>query len=168
LPWGLLAGTGYQELWQLLQAQETQACGQWKFWGLLARCWLPGATGAAAVMGVQSLWAVGALVPACRHKFPGAVTVVSDMEEPTFRQWEFWGLFVGHGLQESSTVELQTRGNQAFGNRNPGASCWHKLPGVQYSSCCWHRGTKPAALHLLLPMEQWEPWVLFIQGCWFP
>jgi hypothetical protein len=37
---------------------------QQEFWGLLAKCQLPGATGSAAVMGEQSLWAAGALGPA--------------------------------------------------------------------------------------------------------
>jgi hypothetical protein len=30
------------------------------------------------------------------------------------------------------------------------------------------QGTKPAGLCLLLLIEQWEPWVLLIQGHWFP
>jgi hypothetical protein len=37
-----------------------------------------------------------------------------------------------------------------------------------YSSCCWQRGTKPAGLHLLLPMKQWGPWVLLTQKNKFP
>jgi hypothetical protein len=60
------------EPWQL-QAWENQAYGQWEFWGLLARCQLPGAIGAAAVMGEQSLLAVGALRPACRPRLPEVV-----------------------------------------------------------------------------------------------
>jgi hypothetical protein len=56
-PWGLLTSVGYQEPYQLLQAWDIQACGQWQFWGLLARCQCPGATGAAVVTGQQSLWA---------------------------------------------------------------------------------------------------------------
>jgi hypothetical protein len=64
---------GYKEPWQLLQAWGIQACGQWEFWGLLARCQLPGAIGAAAVMGEQSLLAVGALRPACRPRLPEVV-----------------------------------------------------------------------------------------------
>jgi hypothetical protein len=42
--------------------------GRQEFWGLLAKCWLPGATGAVAVMGEQSLWAAGALEPACQYR----------------------------------------------------------------------------------------------------
>jgi hypothetical protein len=30
------------------------------------------------------------------------------------------------------------------------------------------RGSKPTGLCLLLPVEQWEPWVLLTQGCKFP
>jgi hypothetical protein len=75
-----------QEPCQLLQEWGIQTCWQQEVWGLLARYRPPGATGANAVTGEQSLWAVGALEPACWCK-----------------------------LQEGSTVALQAWGNQIFG-----------------------------------------------------
>jgi hypothetical protein len=41
------------------------------------------------------------------------------------------------------------------------------LWGVQFSGTA-AGGTKPAGLRLLLPLDQWEPWVLLTQGRRFP
>jgi hypothetical protein len=43
----------------------------------------------------------------------------------------------------------------------------HRLQGIQFSGTA-ARGTKPAGLCLLLPMEQQEPWDLLKQVCRFP
>jgi hypothetical protein len=70
-PWNLLAGMSYQEPQQLLQVQGNQVCRQREFLGLFARSQHPGATGAAAVTGEQSLWAVETQGPAYWHRLLG-------------------------------------------------------------------------------------------------
>jgi hypothetical protein len=74
----------FQEPWALLQVLENQPFGQREFWGLFARCRFPGLTGAAALMGEQSLQAAVALGLACQHRLLGVTAAATGTSDPSF------------------------------------------------------------------------------------
>jgi hypothetical protein len=122
---------------------EDQACVQLESWCLLARCWLPGTTAAAAGMEEPSLQAARVLelacqVPAskshgscCRHRgskpvasgssracLLGAIVqepqeLLQSQENKAFGQWKPRGLLTGTGFWECSAATAAGTGNQA-------------------------------------------------------
>jgi hypothetical protein len=81
---------------------------------------------------------------------------------------EFWGLLARCHFPRATWAASVTGDQNLWAVGAVGPAYQHMLPEVQCTSCFRHRGTKPAGLHFLLPVEQWKPWILLIQGCWFP
>jgi hypothetical protein len=96
------------------------------------------------------------------------VALLSAWENKACRQWEFWGLTFHTGLREHGSVALLLAGEQSLWAEGVlGPDFPHRLQGAQFCGTA-AGGTKPAGLHLLLPVEQWELWDLLTQGCQFP
>jgi hypothetical protein len=79
-----------------------------------------------------------------------------------WRQQEFWGL-----LARCHRSCYSHRRTKPEGSRSPGACLPVQASGSVIEQLLSGQETKPAGLHLLLPVEQ-EAWVLFLHGHQFP
>jgi hypothetical protein len=138
-------------------------------WGLLVLGHgLSGATAAAAGMGEPSLWASGFMGPACWVQAPGGqCSNAASTGDPSLGSRSLGACLPGAGFQEPQEL-LQSWENKAVGSGSSGTCLlsWGSGSTVQWYCRLGH--CKPVSLHLLLPVEQWEPCVLLMQVCPFP
>jgi hypothetical protein len=145
-------------------------------------------SGAASSLEEPSLWAAGVLRPDFLHglqgsQFYGTAVGLVQKNQACWQQ-EFQGLISHTSFRVCSSAASSVQRTQAWGQQKFWGLISHRLLGAKFSGSATkpigrvlgpdfpHRlqgmqfsgtasvGTEPAGLHLLLPMEQGEPWVL--------
>jgi hypothetical protein len=89
----------------------------------------------------------------------GAIAAIAGMGYPSLQPVRALRPVCWHQATRSHCNCCRHKGTKSLGSRSSGPDCRLWLQGVQCNGACWWlRGTKPAGLHFLLPLKQWELW----------